>query len=38
MMKFIKARSVELQCYHFLIGGPRKTLHTDMVIAAHAIT
>ena len=28
--------SVELQC-HVLVGGPRKTLYTDMVIAAHAI-
>lgn len=28
--------SVRLQC-HVLVGGPRKTLYTDMVIAAHAI-
>jgi len=32
----LKHRSVELQC-HVLVGGPRKTLYTDMVIAAHAI-
>jgi len=37
MKKFIKTRSVELQC-HVLDEGRRKnTLSTDMDIAAHAI-